>query len=129
MRVEGMFEVTSWSEEQTTGLEGTAKVTTARIGQRLSGGIDAETISDTVMTYRDDGTAEFVGYQRVEGVVGDKTGSFVLQSLGHFDGKEATSEVEVVRGSATGDLAGLHGTGTWVAPIGSTGTFSLDYDL
>ena len=63
--VEGVFEVTSWSEEESTGLEGTAKVTSARIGQRFSGGIEAETIADMVMTYRDDGTADFVGYQRV----------------------------------------------------------------
>jgi hypothetical protein len=129
VRVAGTFEVTSWSEEQTTGLDGTAKVATARIGQRFTGGIEAETISDTLMTYRDDGTAEFVGYQRVDGAVGDKTGTFVLQSLGHFDGKEATAQVEVVLGTGSGDLAGLTGNGSWAAPQGSTGTFVLDYDL
>ena len=127
--LEGVFEVTSWSEEQVGGLEGAAKVTTAGIGQRFTGGIEAETRWDMVMTYRDDGTADFVGYQRLQGRIGDKEGTFVLQGLGQFDGTEARTRVEVVPGSATGELAGLRGSGVAVAPMGSTGTFSLDYDL
>ena len=127
--LEGVFEVTSWSEEQVGGLEGAAKVTVAGIGQRFSGGIEADTKWDMVMTYRDDGTADFVGYQRIDGRIGDKAGTFVLQGLGEFDGKEARTRLAVVPGSSTGDLAGLRGSGLAVAPMGSTGTFSLDYDL
>jgi hypothetical protein len=127
--LEGVFEVTSWSEEQVGGLEGAAKVTVAGIGQRFTGGIEAETKWDMVMTYRDDGTADFVGYQRLQGRVGDKEGTFVLQGLGQFDGTEARTRFEVVPGNSTGELTGLRGSGLAVAPMGSTGTFSFDYDL
>jgi hypothetical protein len=82
-----------------------------------------------VMTYRDDGTAEFAGYQRVQGRIGDQAGTFVLRGLGQFDGKEARTNLEVVPGSATGDLTGMRGTGQSAAPLGSTGTYSLDYEL
>jgi hypothetical protein len=128
-RVEGSFEVTSWSEEQSGGLEESAKVTTAAIGQRFHGDIEADTVSDTVMTYHEDGTAEFVSYQRVVGRVGDRTGSFVLRGFGHYDGTEARTEFEVVPGSARGELSGLAGRGTAVAGHGSTGTFGFDLDL
>jgi hypothetical protein len=127
--VEGTFEVTSWSEDQVDGLEDTVKVTRATIGQRFSGGLEAETIADMVMTYRDDGTADFVGYQRVQGHIGERTGNFVLRSVGGYDGSEARSSLEVVSGSAQGELAGLAGTGASAAPLGSTGTFSFDFDL
>jgi hypothetical protein len=127
--LEGAFEVTSWSEEQVGGLEGAAKVTVAGIGQRFTGGIEAETMWDMVMTYRDDGTADFVGYQRLEGRIGDKEGTFVLQGLGQFDGAEARTRLVVVPGNSTGELSGLRGSGLAVAPMGSTGTFSLDYEL
>jgi hypothetical protein len=127
--VDGAFEVTAWSEDPASGLEGTAKVTVATIGQRFTGGIDAETIADLVMTYRTDGTADFAGYQRVQGSIGGKAGTFVLRGLGDFDGEVARTRLEVVPGSATGDLAGLRGSGQAVAPRGSTGTFSLDYEL
>jgi hypothetical protein len=127
--LEGVFEVTSWTEEQVGGLERAAKVTTAGIGQRFTGGIEAETRWDMVMTYRDDGTADFVGYQRIDGRIGDKEGTFVFQGLGQFDGKEARTRLVVVPGTSTGDLTGLRGSGLAVAPMGSTGTFSLDYEL
>jgi hypothetical protein len=129
IHLEGAFEVTSWSEEQVGGLEGAAKVTVAGIGQRFTGGIEAETKWDMVMTYRDDGTADFVGYQRLEGRIGDKQGTFVLQGLGEYDGAEARTRLVVVPGNSTGELSGLRGSGLAVAPMGSTGTFSLDYEL
>ncbi|HEX3567822.1 MAG TPA: DUF3224 domain-containing protein, partial [Acidimicrobiales bacterium] len=84
IKVEGSFEVTSWSEEQADGLDNTGKVSRATIGQHFDGGIEAETIADMVMTYREDGTAEFVGFHRVQGRVEDMAGSFVLQATGSY---------------------------------------------
>jgi hypothetical protein len=129
VHIDGAFEVTSWSEEQAGGLEDTAKVTIAAIGQRFTASIEAETMANMVMAYREDGTADFSGYQRVKGRIGDKVGTFVLRNLDQFDGKEAKTRLEVVPDSATGGLTGLRGTGLACAPIGSTGTFSLDYEL
>jgi hypothetical protein len=127
--LEGTFEVTSWNEEPADGLEQAGKVTRAKIGQRFAGGVTAETVFDTVMAYREDGTADFLGYQRIVGRVGGREGSFVLRSIGTFDGKEARAATSVVPDSGKGDLAGLRGSGTSVAPIGPSGTYTLDYDL
>jgi hypothetical protein len=126
---EGTFEVTSWSEEQAEGLDGTVKVTRATFGQRFSGGIEADTVADTVMTYREDGTADYLGYQRVLGQLGGRAGSFVLQSIGGFDGKVARADLTVVPGSGTGELAALRGTGTAEVPMGTSGTYALDYEV
>jgi len=128
IKVEGSFEVTSWSEEQADGLDDTGKVSRATIGQHFDGGIEAETIADMVMTYREDGTAEFVGFHRVQGRVEDKAGSFVLQATGSYDGSDARTNFEVVGGSARGELAGLQGTGTGSAAHGSTGVYSFVFD-
>jgi hypothetical protein len=129
IKVEGSFEVTSWSEEQADGLEQTGKVSRTTIGQHFDGGIEAETIADMVMTYREDGTADFVGYHRVQGRVEDKAGSFVLQAIGSYDGSDARTRFEVVPGSARGELAGLQGTGAGSAAHGSTGVYHFDLDL
>jgi hypothetical protein len=127
--VEGGFEVSSWDEQPAAGLEGTAKVTTARIGQRFTGGIEAETVADMVMTYRSDGTAEFVGHHRVLGRVGDRAGSFVLRAAGAYDGTEARTDFEVIAGSGTGELAGITGSGSGAAGHGSTGAYHFDLDV
>jgi hypothetical protein len=52
-----------------------------------------------------------------------------LQSIGGFDGKVARADVTVVPGSGTGELAGLRGTGTAEVPMGTSGSYTLDYDL
>ncbi|MHB8190552.1 MAG: DUF3224 domain-containing protein [Ferrimicrobium sp.] len=129
MRVDGMFEVTSWTEEPVSGLEETVKVTTARIGQRFSDGIEADTVADMVMTYRPDGTAEFVGHHRVLGHVGERSGSFVLRAAGSFDGNEAVTTFEVIDGSGTGNLIGIRGSGSASAGHGGKGSYRFELDL
>ena len=127
--LEGGFEVSSWDEKPVEGLESTVKVTTARIGQRFTGGIEAETMADMVMTYRPDGTAEFVGHHRVLGCAGGRSGSFVLRASGTYDGTEARTDFEVIASSGTGELDGIAGTGSAVAGHGSTGSYSFDLDI
>ena len=128
--VEGGFETTSWDEHECEPLgEGGAKVTRATFAQRFSGGIEADTVSETVMTYREDGTADFVGYVRVNGRLSERSGTFVMQNVGAFDGREVRAETTVVFGSGTGELAGLSGSGTFAAPLGSTGSYSLDFSV
>lgn len=128
-RIEGDFAVTSWDEQPAGGLEGTVKVTTARIGERFSGGVEADTVADMVMTYRSDGTADFVGHHRVVGRVGSRSGSFVLRADGAYDGTEARTDFEVISGSGTGELSGVTGTGAAAAGHGSTGTYHFDLEL
>jgi len=101
------------------------RVTTARIAQRFTGGIQAETVADMVMTYRPDGTADYVGHHRVLGRLRGRSGSFVLQANGTFDGTEARTEFEVIPGSGTGELDGIAGSGSAAAGDGGTGTYSL----
>jgi len=83
------------------------------------------------MAYGDDGSAAFVGLERVVGKIGDRSGTFVLQHTGTFDGKIAKADLSVVPGSGTGDLAGMTGRGSFEAGMGSDGVRSLelDYDV
>ena len=81
------------------------------------------------MCYREDKTADFVGLQRFEGRIGSRSGSFVMQTRGSFDGTEAKGSLDVVAGSGTEELSGITGTGTFAAPLGSTAAVELDYDF
>ncbi len=128
-RVEGTFKVTSWAEDDSEGLEGTVKVTRARIGERFSGGIEAETLAEMVMTYRPDGTAEFLGHHRVLGRLGDRTGSFVLRASGTYDGTTASTDFEVIPGSGTGELSGVSGSGRSGAGHGDSGEYRFELEL
>ena len=125
----GTFTVKSWDESTYQELEGKAKLTKARIGYDLVGDLQAESTSDTLMCYAEDGTAVFTGLDRVVGRLGGWSGSFVVLGTGEYADGEARTSWRVVGGSGTGELTGLRGTGTAVATSEPPGTFSLDYEL
>jgi hypothetical protein len=123
------FAVASWNEETYQELEGEAKLTRASVTGTLTGDITGASETEWLMIYRQDGTANYVGLQRVAGSLGGKSGSFVVESNGAFDGGEAKGTWSVIAGSGTGDLAGLNGEGTFTSPLGEKATISLDYAI
>ena len=76
---------------------------------------------------RADGTASFVGIERVTGSVGGRTGTFLLQDQGTVTGGVVEGEWFVVPGSGTGELPGLRGTGGFRANLGENATVNLTY--
>ena len=129
-RAEGTFTVASWDEQTYQDLDGKSKLTRAKVGYRLSGGIEGEATWEALMFYRADGTAEYTGLQRFTGQIAGRSGTCVMIADGGYNGGEARSAWRVVPGSGTGDLAGLVGSGVSVAAAGQPGgTYSLDYEL
>jgi hypothetical protein len=128
-RATGTFEVKSWDEHPYLEIEDGGKLTRASVTQSFTGDIEGEGAVEWLMCYRKDGTADFVGLQRVVGRIGDRSGSFVLQNTGTFDGKQAKGPWSVVPGSGTGNLRGLRGKGEFGAPHGPKASFTLDYDF
>jgi hypothetical protein len=126
---EGTFTVKSWDENTYEELEGNAKLTKARMVFSYAGDLEAEGTSDTLMCYRDDGTAVYTGLDLMTGQFGGRSGTFVLRSEGAYQGGEAKTSWQIIEGSGTGGLAGLRGSGSAVSSGAPGGTFSLDYDL
>ena len=97
--------------------------------QKFSGDIEGEGSVQWLMCYRADGTADWIGMQRIVGKVNERSGSFVLQTVGTFDGTVAAGDWSVVPGSGTDELEGLTGKGRMEAPMGSQATYTLDFAL
>jgi hypothetical protein len=125
---EGTFKLTDWEEATYEELGVGAKLTRARMDFDFSGGIAGAASSQSLMFYRADGTAVFSGLQRITGQLDGHAGSFVLQTDGTYEGGEARSRWLVIPGSGSGELEGLRGEGTAVAPGGPNGSFTFDYD-
>lgn len=125
----GEFNVLSWDENEYQGGDSGARLTEAVVTQRYEGGIEGEGQARWLMCYRPDGTAAFVGLQRVDGTVDGRKGTVVFETTGSFDGTVARWSAEIVDGAATGELEGITGTGTFEAPMGSRATFDLDLRL
>jgi hypothetical protein len=125
----GELTLSSWDEETYAEREGERKLTRATVAQELAGDMVGKAQVEWLMSYGDDGTARFVGLQQLEGTIDGREGSVVLESLGNFDGTEATWTGKVVEGSGTGDWAGMHGEGRFRAPHGPKASFTLDYSF
>ena len=128
-RAAGTFEIRSWDEQPYAEIDGGRKLTRASVTQAFSGDIVGDGAVEWLMCYRTDGSADFVGLQRVVGRIGDRSGSFVLQGSGTYDGTEARETWRVVPGSGAGELTGLRGQGEHAALHGSTSRYSLDYEF
>jgi hypothetical protein len=132
VHAEGTFEVENWDEEPIldTG-DGGAKVTRALVTKSFTGDIAGQGTVEWLMGYQEDGTATFVGLERIVGRIGERAGSFVLQHTGTFDGALAKSTIVVVPGSGTEDLRALRGEGTFEAGMGEGGErhVALDYEV
>ena len=126
--INGSFKVASWDENAYEEREG-RRLTRASVTQHFEGDIAGEGTAEWLMAYQPNGTARFVGLQLVDGEVGGRRGTFVLETAGEFDGAVARWEASVVSGSATGELAELSGRGRFEAPFGSQASYELELEL
>jgi hypothetical protein len=123
------FAIKSWDEKSYSEGQDLPKLTRASVRKTFTGDIEGEGQVEYLMMYRSDGSATFVGLERVVGRIDGKTGTFVLQRIGVFEGGQAKESYSIVSGSATGELQGLRGDGSSAVGHGTEHPFSLNYDL
>ena len=123
------FAITSWDEKPYSEGQDQPKLTRASVIKTYTGDIEGEGQVEYLMMYRSDGSATFVGLERVVGRIGGKTGTFVLQRTGIFESGQAKESYSVIPGSATGELQGLLGDGSSAVGHGMEHPFTLSYGL
>jgi len=74
------------------------------------------------------GSAGYVAIEQVNGTLNGKQGTFVLQHFGIMEGGEDRLILEVVPGSATGELTGLSGSMD-IEIKGGQHYYTFDYEL
>jgi hypothetical protein len=121
------FTLKSWDEKNYDEIEGTPKLTRVSATKSYKGDIEGEGKLEYLMMYRTDGSASFIGLERVTGSVGGRSGSFVLQHSGTFEGGVAKVTLSVVPGSGIGDLRGMSGEGGFDAGHQQPYAMMFDY--
>ena len=123
------FSIKSWDEKPYSEGEALPKMTRATVQKTFTGDVDGEGHVEYVMMYRSDGTAAFVGLERITGRIDGRKGSFVLQRTGVFEDGQARESYSVVTGSGTGELRSLRGEGTSSVGHAADYPFALNYEL
>lgn len=123
------FAITSWDEKPYSEGQGLPRLTRAAVRKTFTGDIEGESHVEYLMMYRPDGSATFVGLERVTGRVAGKSGSFVLQRIGAFEGGQAKESYSVIPDSGTGELRAMRGEGTSSVGHGMEHPFTMSYEM
>jgi hypothetical protein len=123
------FAIQSWEEKAYSEGDNQPRLTRASVTRAFTGDLEGEGRVEYLMMYRSDGSATFVGFERVVGRIGGKAGTFVLQRTGVFENGQAKEAYVVVAGSGTGDLSGIEGAGNSEVGHGLEHPFELYYEV
>ena len=128
-RANTTFAMKSWDEKPFDEFDSGRKLTRAGVTYSYTGDLEGESKVEYLMVYAADGTANYVGLERVIGKIGSRSGSYVIQHAGTFEAKSVQDRWFIVPGSGTGDLQGLMGGGEF--EISGQGPFpiSFEYDF
>ncbi len=129
-RANSTFSVTAWDEQPWDEREGAPKMTKTAVEKSFQGDVEGNSHLEYLMAYRDDGSADFVGIERIDGTLGGRQGTFILRHVGVFIDGAASGTATVVEGSGTGDLAGISGESEFSLPKGEEAfPFDLVYSV
>jgi len=103
------------------------KLVRISVTEVFSGDIAGKGTVEFLQVVRPDGSASFVGLERVVGKVGGRPGSFILQDAGTLKAKKVNGTWFIVPGSGTEQLKGLRGEGGFTADLGQHAKITLDY--
>jgi hypothetical protein len=127
---ESTFKVEAWDEQPWDTPDGQPKMTRAEVTKSFTGDLEGSSKLQYLMTYRDDGSADFVAMERIRGTLGGKHGSFVLSHVGAFVDGAASGTWTIVQGSGTEELEEISGASAFSIPKGEEAfPFALDYDF
>ena len=123
------FAIKTWDEKPYSEGPDQPKLTRASVTKTFTGDLSGEGHVEYLMAYASDGSATFVGMERITGELAGKAGSFVLQRTGVFENGVAKESYAVVPGSGTGALRGLRGQGQSAVGHGMEHPFAMTWEM
>jgi Protein of unknown function (DUF3224) len=123
----GRIDVKTYEPQRYEEVDQGPNLVEIHVTETFSGDIEGEGVVRFLQAVRKDGSASFVGIERVTGSLTGRTGSFLLQDAGTLEGTTVKGEWFVIPDSGTGDLSGLRGEGGFTAELGQHASITLDY--
>jgi hypothetical protein len=127
-RAESTFVIDSWEPTPLEEQEGST-LTRTRVTKTFEGEIKATSTAELLMAQAQEGSAAYVGFERIVGSVNGKAGTFLLHHSATMTKSSQWATWTVVPDSGTGELTGLSGEGHITQEPGGGHTFTLEYDL
>lgn len=104
----GQFQIKDW-QETTQSEHEQGKQSLANVKLEYTGDIVGTSQLQYLLNYQTDGSADFVGFETIQGSIDDITGCLVLRHVGRFVNGIASSQFEVTKSPINDKLIGLKG--------------------
>jgi len=122
VKARSIYAVNKWEETDCQQISPEMKVTKASVEYTLSGDLDGKATVEYLMFYSKfnpvdqyKSSASYVGLIFFNGKLMGKSGSFVLEDNGTFEGGAVNSSLKIAKDSGTGELKDIVGTGSYIA--------------
>jgi Protein of unknown function (DUF3224) len=126
------FTMKTWDETIVSGPENGPRFAHAHATFDYAGIIEGSSTGDSLLYYAaegyDGGGQTAPGFERIEGSVDGRKGSFVLRHEVGYGAAGVHGRFIVVPGSGTGELAGLSGSGT-ISGASDIMHYTFEYSL
>lgn len=127
-RAEATFDITGWDEQPYDEQDG-IKLSKTRVTKTFHGGIDGDSTAELLMAMAPEGSAAYVGFERIVGRLDGRAGTFILHHNATASKGAQSAQWTVVPESGTGELLGLRGDAQIGGDASGTHTFTLEYEL
>ncbi|GAA3219954.1 hypothetical protein GCM10017691_03820 [Pseudonocardia petroleophila] len=124
----GRFDLTRWDEEVYDDAEG-ARLLRVSSTKAFEGGISGGSETQLLQAFAQEGSAAYVGIERVTAAVDGRSGTFVLRHSAVGSATGGSASIDVVPGSATGALTGLRGELSIQRSPDGEHTYAFTYEL
>ena len=118
MKATATYTPTKWDEKPYDQSSPPKRMTKASVEYTFIGQFEGQGQTEYVMFYKEydekdphKSTAVYIGLTRMKGTLNGKSGSFVMEDHGTFEGGIAKSELTIIPGSGTERLIGITGSG------------------
>jgi hypothetical protein len=126
--VSATFSVKSWDESAFDAVTDVPKMTRAVVTKDYTGDIEGSSTTEWLMAYAADGSASFVGMERITGTVTGRKGTLVLQHVGSYSDGVAEARLVTVQGASSGELVTALGEGSFTADPGGSVALDISFD-
>jgi hypothetical protein len=122
------FTIETWDAQPYDERNGVS-LSRTRVTKTFHGELEGTSTAELLMAGAPEGSAAYVGFERVECRLGGRAGSFVLHHNAAQSAAGQSATWTILPNSGTGELTGLRGDAQIsIAPDG-THTLTLEYDL
>jgi hypothetical protein len=126
------FTMKTWDEQIVGGREDGPRFAHVHATFTYTGIIEGTSVADSLLYYAGEGYSAggltSPGYERIEGVLGGRKGSFIVRHEVGYDEQGVRGTFTVVPGSGTEELAGISGSGT-IEGASQTMNYTFDYSF